>query len=109
MANDHVAPIFRDLLKGFVSDCVNGSSGELGHLLQRRITCLGHPGGPFVIQPGVEPVVKSECVLCRFVRQEAEAREHYRKSIAWQKKPAQTPEELERAGNPFDRLKGGRE
>jgi len=35
--------------------------------------------------------------------------EHYRKSIAWQKKPAQTPEELERAGNPFDRLKGGRE
>ncbi len=57
----------------------------LGHLPQRRITCLGHPGGSFVIQPGVEPVVETECVLCRFTRQESEAKENYRKSIQWQK------------------------
>ncbi len=106
MANG--SDLYRDLLNSFVSDCVNGSSGApiLGHLPQRRVVCVDHPGGPFMMQSGVEPTVDTECVVCQFTRQEKESKEKYRKSLARLKKPAQTKEELERAGNPFDRLKG---
>ena len=106
MANDHVAPIFRDLLKGFVSDCVNGSS-EPRPSSPRAVVCQDHPGGPFTIYEGRAPVVETECVLCCFVRQEAEAKETYRKNIAWQKKPAQTPEEIAAAPDPFRGFREG--
>ena len=79
----------------------------LGHLPQRRITCLEHPGGPFVIQPGVEPVVETECVMCCFTRQEKESAEHYRRSTAWTRKPAQTPEEIAEAPDPFRGFRKG--
>ena len=53
--------------------------------VSRRIVCASHPGGPFVIHEGVEPVVESECAVCRFGRQAREKEEAYRRAIRWQR------------------------
>jgi len=72
----------------------------------RRIICTTHPGGPFVLQPGVEPAARGECAMCQRLRMERERRVMVRKCTAWQTRRARTAAELRAAGDPFGKLKG---
>ena len=79
---------------------------DLGHIPQRRIVCVHHIGGAFVLQPGVEPTVETECAACQVARLDRERRRAFRRNTAWQRWRARTPEELAAAGNPFEKLRG---
>lgn len=72
-----------------------------------RVVCKDHPAGPLVLQVGSEPTVETECEGCLHYRLDREGIVHRRNSTAWQRRRAQTPEEIAAAPDPFKGFRKG--